>query len=87
VVNGMNGVVKIRKDYKRLFSSTDKRQMHVDDMKWRNNSGKVSGSGVFTVSVWKKTGLEPLLQQGILNIELIRNNDKILVTNLSHEIN
>jgi len=87
VVNGMNGVSKIRKDYKRLFSSTDKRQMHVDDMKWRNNSGKASGSGIFTVSVWKKEGLEPLLQQGILNIELVRNNDKILVTNLSHELN
>ena len=87
VANGMNGVAKIRKDYKRLFSSTGKRQMSVDDMQWQHNPGRASGRGVFTVSVWKKVGLEPLLQQGILNIELIRNDGKLLITTLSHELN
>ncbi len=87
VANGMNGVSKIRKDYKRLFLSTDKRKMRVDNMKWRHEAGKASGRGVFAVSVWKKEGLDPLLQQGELNIELIRNKDKLLITNLSHELN
>ena len=87
VANGMSGATKIGKDYKRLFLSTDKRQMRVDNMKWRHGAGKVSGRGVFAVSVWKKEGFEPLLQQGELNIELVRNKNKLLITNLSHELN
>jgi len=86
VADGMSGVAKIRKDYQRLFSSTDLRQMRVEDMQWQHDADRSSGSGKFFVSVWRDVNGEPFVQQGRLNIELVKNGDKRLVTRMNHNI-
>ena len=86
VADGMNGVTKIRKDYQRLFQSTDLRQMRVEEMRWQHGADRSSGSGEFFVSVWRDVGGEPFVQQGRLNIELVRSGDKLLVTRMNHKI-
>ncbi len=87
VADGMKGVARIRKDYQRLFASTDLRQMRVEDMQWQHDADRTTGQGTFFVSVWRNVGGEPFLQQGTLNIELIRDGDKLFVTSLTHELN
>ncbi len=87
VADGMKGVARIRKDYQRLFTSTDLRQMRVEDMQWQHDADRATGQGRFFVSVWRNVGGEPFLQQGTLNVELVRDGDKLFVTRLTHELN
>ena len=85
--DGAKGLTRIRKDYAALFETTDMRQLRIGELRWQQDKDMVAGSGNFSVSVWRKNGGKPVVQSGVLRIDVVRKSGELLITKLSHVVN
>lgn len=86
VADGTKGVDRIRKDYLALFDMTDRRKMEIEELQWKYMPGRVSGNGEFSVTVRRKNRRQSILQQGTLNLAVVKHGDTLAIKSMSHEL-
>lgn len=73
------------KEYQRLFTITDKRQLTIQDVKWSTKDKQVLGKGNFEVSIREKGATKPTRYQGKISFAVARELDTVVIKKLDYD--
>ncbi len=84
VITDGGGFEFIRQDYGRLFKSTHRRRLIIDDINWVFKPNLITGQGRYTASVVYLDGVDDVVSKGRLAFELKENGAKLLISYINY---
>ncbi len=77
------GRQKIEREYRKIFQATDVRNMKVKEVAWQSEGEKARGDGVFDLTVWRHGDAKPSNVKGKINIEVVKEKERLYIKKLS----
>ncbi len=84
ITNDRKNRVGIAKDYSRLFSSTDKRSINIENLEWNTVGNKAVGIGDFIVRTVKTGDTETKSFEGTIRLVVLKERGKIRFKEMYH---
>ncbi|MDH5326377.1 MAG: hypothetical protein OEZ68_11450 [Gammaproteobacteria bacterium] len=84
--NDVNSIAALRKEYTALFKGTKTRKMIVHNVKWTFQDNKAEGRGSMVVNVRSGDAAKPNIFQGKIHLILEKNQERVTITRLFHEV-
>ena len=82
--NDRNDLENIKKDYKKLFETSNDRQMFIKGMRWKREGDYAQGRGDLEAMILMKSGESVYTMSGKIEIVAKRIDGKVLITRLYH---
>ena len=82
--NEASNKLDIRKDYEKLFASTEMRVINLDSLKWKIKREKAVGKGDFDVTVLGAGAEEMKKFSGLIKLEVVNTGDKMKLKGMFH---
>jgi hypothetical protein len=81
-----NGKVAIRKDYETLFSSSQGRQISLNNIRWIREEDSARGDGRFALRIRAKNDREFKAYSGMVRFELVKLENKLLIKGFFYDL-
>jgi len=82
--NDRNDLESIKKDYKKLFETSNDRQMFIKGLRWKREADYAQGRGDLEAMILMKPGESVYTMSGKIEIVVKRIDGKVLITRLYH---
>ena len=78
-----DGKQKIAQDYREVFQATDMRSLDIKKVDWQPEGGKARGDGLFELTVRHHGKAVPSSVKGKINIEVVKEAERLYIKKLS----